>query len=500
MREDPQYAHTSVVVPSLSVDQGELAKIPGAAYYEERLLFTLIRLASPKARVVFVTSQPIHADVLEYYLQHVPGVPRSHAMDRLLMLCLYDATPKALTAKILERPRVIRRIRDWIGDPARAYLTCFNSSPLERRLAVELGIPMNSTDPDLLWLGTKSGSRKVFEMAGVSHPAGSRDLEATADVVDALEAIVSARPHVRQALVKLNESFAGEGNAVFTYPEPLPPEGPARTKAIRDGLLQLELLGDFGATRFLETLETMGGIVEERIVGDEFHSPSVQLRVTPDGDLAILSTHDQVLGGSTGQSYVGCRFPANAAYRGQIQTEALKIGRVLADHGVVGRFGVDFVATREADGPFRCDAIEINLRMGGTTPPFMAVEFLTGGQFDSGTGLFTMGGGQAKYYFATDKLQSPSYRGLLPEDLVDLLVAHGLQFNHATMTGVLFYMIGSLSQYGKLGITSIANSREEADRQYDTVVAILDRETGARGPASGSPHRLFPLNSRPSLD
>jgi hypothetical protein len=38
---------TSVVVPSLSLNQGELGKLAGAAYYEERLLFLLIRLRNP---------------------------------------------------------------------------------------------------------------------------------------------------------------------------------------------------------------------------------------------------------------------------------------------------------------------------------------------------------------------------------------------------------------------------------------------------------------------
>jgi len=35
---------TSVVVPSLTLDQEELQKLSGAAFYEERLLFLLIRL------------------------------------------------------------------------------------------------------------------------------------------------------------------------------------------------------------------------------------------------------------------------------------------------------------------------------------------------------------------------------------------------------------------------------------------------------------------------
>src|SRR6266511_2005137 len=62
-------AHPSVVVPSLTLDQSELRKLPGASLYEERLLFLLIRLRNPRARMVYVTSQAIHPIILEYYLQ-----------------------------------------------------------------------------------------------------------------------------------------------------------------------------------------------------------------------------------------------------------------------------------------------------------------------------------------------------------------------------------------------------------------------------------------------
>ena len=78
---------------------------------------------------------------------------------------------------------------------------------------------------------------------------------------------------------------------------------------------------------YLAELAERGGIVEERIAGDELRSPSVQLRVTPLGEVELLSTHDQVLGGPSGQSYLGCRFPADFGYAQAITRDAAKIGR-----------------------------------------------------------------------------------------------------------------------------------------------------------------------------
>ena len=57
--------------------------------------------------------------------------------------------------------------------------------------------------------------------------------------------------------------------------------------------------------------------------------------------------------------------------------------------------------------------------------------------------------------------------------------------------GVLFFMIGALSQYGKLGVTAIGNSHEEAERLYRSTAAILDRVTGASAETQGRPRSLF---------
>ncbi len=103
---------TSIVVPSFTLDQEELTKLDGAAFYEERLLFLLIRLRNPRAHVTYVTSQPVHPLILDYYLHLLAGVPASHARARLTMLCAYDSSPRPLTQKILERPRLIERIRE----------------------------------------------------------------------------------------------------------------------------------------------------------------------------------------------------------------------------------------------------------------------------------------------------------------------------------------------------------------------------------------------------
>lgn len=465
--------HTSVVVPSLTLDQSELSKLDGASFYEERLLFLLIRLRNPRARVVFVTSQPVHPLILEYYFQLLVGIPASHARARLTMLCAHDASPRSLTEKILERPRLLERIRAAIPDRSRAYLTVFNSTPFERKLAVLLGVPMNGVDPDLAYWGTKSGSRRVFLEAGVALPLGMEDLQTEDDVHRCLVELKAARPGLRKAVIKLNDSFSGEGNAIFRYPE-TPDPG-----AIRAAMQEVEFAVTWETyDDYFGKFRRMGGIVEEFLEAEDKRSPSVQLRVDPHGVALPISTHDQILGGNSGQVFLGASFPARDEYRMKIHDAAMRIGAVLASKGVVSRFAVDFLVTRSAAQPeWEVSALEINLRMGGTTHPFLALQFITGGQLDPKSGLFISPRGLAKYYRATDNLKSGTYRGLLPEDLIEILTINGLHYSHNTESGVLFHLIGALSEFGKLGMTAIGNTREEVEDIYARTLQILDRET-----------------------
>ena len=333
--------HTSVVVPSLTLDQSELKKLPGVNYYEERLLFLLIRLRNPHARMVYVTSEPVHPMILEYYFQFLAGIPASHARQRLTLLCAHDGSPRSLTEKILERPRLIERIRAGIQDPSRAYLTVFNSTALERKLTVLLGIPLNGADPKLSHLGTKSGSRKVFREAEVELPLGTEDLRTEHEVENALVELKDARPGLKRAVVKLNDSFSGEGNALVRFPEG------QRRADFQAALKELEFsVPSETPAIYFDKFARMGGIVEEYIEAQEKASPSAQMRVSPKGEVVIISTHDQILGGLSGQVFLGCSFPAQDEYRLLVQDTGVKIGQVLARYGVVSRFSVDFLVYR----------------------------------------------------------------------------------------------------------------------------------------------------------
>ena len=475
MSQDEQ---TIVVVPSMSVDLA----VSGAEMqiYEERFLFLLLLLRQPRARLVYVTSRQVLPEIIDYYLDLIPGVIPSHARPRLHLVTPLDGSARPLTDKLLERPRLLAQIRSLIPDPDQAHLVPFNTTELEQELAVRLGIPMFAADPRYFPLGTKSGCRRLFAEEGVVHPIGIENLGSVGELVEAICRLRATKPSLEQVLVKLNEGVSGEGNALVELRD-LPEPGSANeTDAIsqRVQAMSFELKVAI-YDGYVDKLERRGGIVEERISGDEFRSPSVQLRITPLGKVELLSTHDQVLGGPSGQSYLGARFPADFAYAGSISAEARTIGDRLAKEGVLGRFAVDFVVVRGTDGGWDPFAIEINLRKGGTTHPFLTLQFLTDGRYDPSTGLFRTPTGAEKHLVATDHLESPLLRGLRLDDLFDVVARHGLHYDQSRQTGVVLHMLSCVTEEGRIGLTAVGDSPAEAQKTYQHAEQILLDEARA---------------------
>ena len=478
-----------VVIPSVSVDRvGERSGSLQQAY-EERFLVLLLLLRHPRLRMIYVTSMPIAPTIVEYYLALLTGVIPSHARSRLSLISVDDASPRPLSEKLLERPRLLTLIRSLVPNPLRSHLVPYNTTPLERDLAIALGIPMYGADPRFFPLGTKSGCRKLFADLGVRHPLGFENLSSIEDVIDALIRLRAARPGVTEALVKLNEGVSGEGNALVDLHNLTVPGSPGEREetARRVQEMAFELPGT-PFSSYAAKLAERGGIVEERITGLELRSPSVQLRATPFGEVELLSTHDQLLGGPSGQSYLGCTFPADFEYAKKISADAQRIGERLAREGVLGRFAIDFVVVRSGDGSWTQYAIELNLRKGGTTHPFLTLQFLTDGRYDPAIALFLTPNSREKHLVATDHLESPMLRGLTIDDLFDIVARHGLHFDPARQQGVVFHMISCLTELGRVGLTAVGDTPASAKAMYDKAERILleeARESLAERPLLG---------------
>ena len=453
---------TVVVVHSISFDVPDQL-IPVFPAYEERFLcLVLSLLRAPRSRVIYVTSQPIHPRVVDYYFSLVPELDTPEARSRFETVSLVDGRNEPLSRKLLARPGALERIRRLIREPEVGMIIPFCMTEDEVGVAEALQLPIYGCDPALNWLGSKTGSRKVFVEEGVQHPVGL-DVRGADDVTGALEELHARSPAARSAVLKLDLGVSGLGNALLDLD--VASRDLRAAIALEDETVDVE--------HYLALLDEQGGIVEELIEGEDFRSPSVQLRMSPAGQVDIMSTHDQVLGGANGQTYFGCHFPADPGYAPQIAGEALKVGRRLAREGVIGRAAVDF-ATVQREGRWEPYALEINLRSGGTTHPLFALTSLTDGIYDPLAAEWRTRMGELKHYAATDHLDSPAYQSLTPDDLLDVVEQKGLGWDDEREVGVVLHMVSAIAVAGRIGLTAIGDTLDEARQRYYGVKAAVD--------------------------
>jgi len=240
----------------------------------------------------------------------------------------------------------------------------------------------------------------LFTEAGVPLPDGREDIRSVDQVVAAVAEIRERRPNAAGVVVKIDDSGAGDGNVVIRFGQ-----HDAAT-ASSDGI------GAGGLTLpdwYLRDLAS-GGVVEELISGTRFTSPSVQVELSPFGEVKVLATHEQMLGGDTWQVY----------------------------------------------------ALEVNLRKGGTTHPYVVLSHLVPGHYDADAGRWRAADGTPRWYWSTDNLVSESWLGLTPDAVIRAVAAAGLQFEGRTGTGVVLHMLSCLAIDGRFGLTAIGRTPEQA--------------------------------------
>lgn len=462
--------HVLIAMPSFSLGESTLAhyaqRIPAL---EHRYLNALFLLASiPGCTMVYLCTDPPSDAALEYYFSLLPAPARESARHRLHLVSLGDHSVRSLAQKLLDRPDVIQSLRAFIGGRP-AFIEPWNVTDHEMEVAAALGVPVNGTTPDLWPLGFKSACRTLFRHTGVPLPRGTENVTSIEGVRAAIDQLCSDATDALGVVIKHDNSGSGDGNFVIRF------SGPT---SVEDQLAAVpqwywdDLAG--------------GGVVEQLISGEEFSSPSAQVDVRPDGEVVVLATHEQVLGGADAQVYQGCSFPARHDYAPDLARHAAKIGRELAARGVIGRLSVDFAATREPSTPgregWRVYALEVNLRKGGTTHCYAALRHLVPGRYDPARGAWFAESGGTRCYCASDNLVDHDWVGLDPSLVIDAVRDAGLQFSPETGRGVALHMLSCLAIDGRLGLTSIAPSLREAQDAASAVRWAIDgmlRTSGA---------------------
>jgi len=476
-------SHVLLILPSFSVSESILShygdRIPSLEHRYLNALLIPDRI--PSCEAIYVSTRRPDPAVINGYFDLVPRERRAALRSRISLIEIDDGTPRSVAAKLLDRPDRLADLRRRIGGRP-ALIEPWNVTDNEVRLALALDVPINGTRPELRGLGFKSEGRRLLRAAGVPIPVGVEDVRTVDDVVDAVAEIRRHRPNAPGVVIKHDDSGAGDGNVVLDL------------RSGRDVRSQVEALEPW----YLADL-ARGGIVEERIAGARFSSPSAQADILPDGSVRVLATHEQVLGGESGQVYLGCRFPADPSYAPELARHAAAIGHVLAERRALGRFSVDFVTVSDADDDRAPDgagtddggpgpavyALEINLRKGGTTHPYAAHRNLVPGRYVPDEGRWVAADGATRVYVATDNLVDPGWLGVPPSTVIDAVTDAGLRFDPKTRMGVVLHMLSGLAIDGRFGLTAIAEDADAAETLFARTTAVVSGLVALR-PTAGA--------------
>lgn len=431
---------------------------------------------------------------------------------------------------------------------------CVFTTGREEKIASSLRVPLLAVRKNCLHFGTKSGSREAFLRTGVPHPQGTKLCHSKRELAQEMAGLwryLKAKyqrltaHHTngskglwralmpRKVVIKLDDAFSGEGNALLDITELHAYRGDNHSIQFVD-LIEQQFTHE--RTRFQaveECWDTFApkcasvGVLAEIFLdsSDHVNNPSGQACIDSDGQVHLMATHEQMMGGPDGQNYQGCVFPAQSTYRLTIQSNVRKVGQYLASQGAIGHFSVDFLARRvdlsnpstpvrlvaerhtpetsicedeadmvEANCAFDEDgylwdlhALEINLRPGGATHPIMTLNLLTDGYYDESTGLYTLDEDSPtyegllddqkkhRYYVASDNVKHTAFVGMTPGEIIGLFEGHPLEFDGRRAAGTIFHMLSCAREYGKLGMVCIGSSPAEARAIYDaTFQRLLD--------------------------
>ena len=116
-------------------------------------------------------------------------------------------------------------------------------------------MPIHGSHPRLLRYGHKSVGRRLFREVGVPCPPGVEDVSTPGDIVQAIARLRRDDPALAGVVVKLDDSGAGDGNAVIDLTGLPEPGSRDERVAVKRRLFALS--GDY-----VTALGADGGVVE----------------------------------------------------------------------------------------------------------------------------------------------------------------------------------------------------------------------------------------------
>jgi len=308
----------------------------------------------------------------------------------------------SLAQVLLYSPKTLKKIKNFIQGK-QAYIVPGTSSIDDIKLSIRLAIPILCGDPSKQHLySTKSGAKKIFQLADVPTPICSVDIYDEQEFIHSLAQLIAKNLYVTQWIFKIDDEFNGRGHAHLNVDtiKPLQNLKKRQLDPSVDLVDQIKpILAKYLPKKVIIAMPTLfknwaeymasfcrvGGIIEAAptCMRHQMASPSIAFFIEPDGNTQIVGSMDRI----NAQMHVnaGCFFPQQSLPNMNMMTICKSIGDILYEKGVIGHVTVDLVSFPDPTSPNAHPlfwAIDLNCSMTDYASACTFFDFLMEGQID----------------------------------------------------------------------------------------------------------------------
>jgi len=330
-------------------------------------------------------------------------------------------------------------VADCIKKYGVEYIDTYQNTIEEKKFSQRVDVPLYTNPKIGSKYGTKSGFRKLAKLLNLPMTKGYPELRSLNEVKGACFDLF--KEGIETIVIKIDEGVSGAGATKLTRTL-----FSSWSEAEQDQHI-------LTAISKIPQMNKESAVIVEEWRNDIVSSPSIQLEIRPDGQVLIVSIHDQLLEGDE-KWYVGCSYPPatlTGSQEKQMRDGALLFADELVKKGYEGFLGLDTIITSEGDLYW----VEANIRKPGTFYPRIIAEKLNGGTLD---GIF---------YIASD-FTIAALTGISFERLNKKLRDFMYPI-HGNKKGIVLYNTGALRDAGRFDIVCLAHTKGEAKDIFDAV-------------------------------
>ena len=315
-------------INSISVQEMKRISMEKFLQRENAQISRMFTVKDPNVDVIYVSPFQMTNDVIGYYMKILEIGEIDNARVTIVTPDNIQLFPHHFSlAQVLSySPKTVKRIKNLIKG-RQAYIVPGMSSTDDVKLSIAMQVPIMCGEPSKQTLySTKSGAKKIFQLADVPTPISAIDIYDEQEFMLQLAKLIANNLYVNTWLFKIDDEFNGRGHAQFSIDNVksladirkkqveineelvdkimaiLLKQLPRKVKLAQNRLYS-------GWQEYLDQFCRVGGVIEASptCLSNQMGAPSIAFLIEPDGEIALVGSMDRF----AARDYInaGCLFP-----------------------------------------------------------------------------------------------------------------------------------------------------------------------------------------------